>query len=182
MINIRTMRIDQPTLIRAITDVGAMSDSAKETLAAQIQHEQPHLFGSCLVQARLGVPMEKLAFLLHLLFVCYQAMKLTGISWPVISEDELDRQLQRFAGLVKFSDGLSSDLRTTSASQFAADHPEPELLAYVQVETSAWLARVEHEDADKYLLLAAWNLVNCIAYVPLPVAAVPATPPVSYQH
>ena len=43
--------------------------------------------------------------------------------------------------------------------------PEKDLLAYVQLETMNWLKRVVTEEADKYVILAVWNFVNCIAFV-----------------
>ncbi len=161
------MRITQPTLLRAIARVKSMDENEKGQLTAEIRRDQPHLFDSCLVQAQLGVPVEKIAFLLHLLFVCFQAMKESGLVWPVISEEEMDRQMNRFVGLVKLGEGLEDELKHKANQQYVDEHSEPELLAYIQVETSAWLERIEREDTDKFLLLAAWNLVNCIASVPL---------------
>lgn len=161
------MRISQATLLRAIARVKSMDEADKGQLSQEIQRDQPHLFDSCLVQAKLGVPVEKIAFLLHLLFVCFQAMKESGLLWPVISEDEMDRQMNRFVGLVKLGEGLEDELKQKANQQYVDEHSEPELFAYIQVETSAWLERIDREDTDKFLLLAAWNLVNCIASVPL---------------
>lgn len=31
-----------------------------------------------------------------------------------------------------------------------------------------WLTRIVPEESDKYVMLAIWNLVNCIAFVALP--------------
>lgn len=52
--------------------------------------------------------------------------------------------------------------------QYLADHPEKDLLAYVTAETSKWMTRIVAEESDKYVMLAIWNLVNCIAFVALP--------------
>jgi len=94
-------------------------------------------------------------------------MKGSGLTWPLISEDELERQMQRFVASVKFGDDLGKHLRDRWMRQYIEGHPEQELLAYVQVETANWLHRIVPEESDKYVLMAAWNFVNCIAFVPM---------------
>ncbi|TCG06706.1 hypothetical protein BZM27_24485 [Paraburkholderia steynii] len=47
-------------------------------------------------------------------------------------------------------------------------HPEKNLCAYVWSETANWLRRIVPEDSDRYVMLVVVNLVNCIAYVPMP--------------
>lgn len=64
------------------------------------------MFGTALVQQRLGVSFEKMAFLLGLLLVCFHAMKESGLASPLITEAELDRQLQRYTAIVSFSANL----------------------------------------------------------------------------
>jgi hypothetical protein len=142
-----------------------MDVKQKEQLADELFHTQPNLFGSFLVQARLGVSLKKMEFLLDLLYVCFQAMKESGLPWPLITEDDLDLQAKRFSAIATFGDDLSENLRNRSMQQYIEAHPEKELLAYVQVETANWLNRIVPEESDKYVMLAAWNLVNCIAFV-----------------
>ena len=100
-----------------------------------------------------------------MLFICFRAMKESALTWPVITEDELDPQSQRFVGIVNFGSDLGESLRNRSMQQYVEDHPEKELLAYVQMETMSWLQRVVPEETDKYVILAVWNFVNCIAFV-----------------
>lgn len=38
---------------------------------------------------------------------------------------------------------------------------------YMQDETANWLKRIVPEDYDKYVMLAWWNIMNCIAFVPM---------------
>ena len=144
-----------------------MDMKQKEQLADELFRAQPNLLGSFLVQKQLGVSVEKMDFLVDLLFTCFQAMKESGLTWPVITEDELDRQMRRFVASVKFGDGLDKSLRDQSMRQYIEDHPENELLAYVQAETSIWMNRIVPEETDKYVMMAAANFVNCIAFVPL---------------
>lgn len=144
-----------------------MSQQQKEHLADELFRTQPSLLGSVLVQPRLGVSLAKMEFLLDLLFVCFQAMKESGLSWPPISEDELDRQSQHFAAIATFGDGLGDALRQRSMQQYIESHPEKQLLAFVQMETMQWLKTIVAEESDKYVMIAAWNIVNCIAFVPM---------------
>jgi hypothetical protein len=160
-------RISHDAMVQAITQVRAMDSNQKEGLADEIFRIQPHLFGSFLVQSRLGVSLEKMEFLLNILCISFQAMKASGLAWPLITEDDLDRQSQRFVAIVKFGYDLSESLRHQSMQHYVADHPEKDLLAYVQLETANWLKRIAPEETDKYVLLAVWNIVNCVAYVPL---------------
>jgi len=70
------------------------------------------------------------------------------------------------------SSNIFETLDATIGERFASGHlaryPERELLTFVCGEVSAWLARLreteEQEESDKYVILAAANLVNCIAY------------------
>lgn len=158
-------RIPLTALLQAVAEVKAMDGKQKELLADELFHVQPHLFGSALVLARLGVSMDKVGFVLDLLFICFQAMKASGLAWPVITEDELDRQSRRLVATIKFGDDLGESLRNQSMQRYIEGHPEKTLLAYVQVETTNWLNRIVPDETDKYVMLAAWNLVNCIAFV-----------------
>ena len=144
-----------------------MDIKQKEQLADELFRAQPNLFGSFLVQKQLGVSAEKMDFLVDLLFTCFQAMKESGLTWPVITEDELDRQMRRFIASVKFGGDLDKSLRDQSMLQYIEHHPEKELLAYVQAQTAFWMNRIVAEETDKYVMMAAANFVNCIAFAPI---------------
>lgn len=161
-------RISRNAMVLAISKIRAMDAKQKEQLADEVFRAQPHLLGLFLVQTRLGVSLEKMEFLLGILLVSFQAMKESGLTWPVITEDDLDRQSGRFVAIAKFGDDLSKSLRNQSMLQYIEDHPEKELLAYVQMEAMNWLKRIVAEESDRYVMLAAWNIVNCIAFVSMP--------------
>lgn len=161
-------RISAAALARAIKAVQAMNAAQKEALADELFQTQPTLLGAVLVLPRMGVPMDRVEFALNLLFVCFQTMKESGLPWPRISEDELDRQAARYSGIVQFSEGMHRTQVHKAQQQFAADHPETALLAYASNETAGWLAGVAPLESDKYVLLSAMNVVNCIAHVPMP--------------
>lgn len=153
---------------RALIAIQALDLQQKERLADEIFRAQPKLLGSVIVLPQLGVALSKVDFAVEILFVCFLAMKESGLTWPVITEDDQDRQLQRFVAITRFGDDLNEDLRERSMQQYITDHPEKNLLAYVTAETSKWMARNTPEESDKYVMLAIWNLVNCIAFVALP--------------
>ena len=160
-------RISQQVMVRAISTIQSMNRVQKEQLADELFLRQPYLLGTVFVQPKFGVSLEKIEFLLNILFVCWQAMRESGLCWPLITEDDLDRESKRFSAISQFGLGLSKALQECSMQQYIEDHPEKQLLAYVQMETAKWLARIAPEESDKYVILASWQIVNCIAFVPL---------------
>lgn len=160
--------ISLDSLAIAIKHVRALNMKQKETMGDEIFRAQPNMLGSVLVQHQLGVSLVKIEFLLDILLVCFQAMKESGHAWPQISLDEQDRQIQLLTASVKFGDDLGNGIQQIGTKQYIDAHPEKNLLAYVITECVDWLKKVEPEETDKFVLLAAINLVNCIAVSSVP--------------
>jgi hypothetical protein len=164
-------RITVDNLAAAIRKVRGMSVKQKEALTAEIHLQQPHLLASCLVQSRLGVGQAAVEFLLNILLVCYQSMKETGLHWSVITEDEQERQMQRWIGAVQFSEHARASAADGTREQYINQHPEQPLLAFVLSETNQWLHEISERNAearsDKSVMMASMNLVNCIAGAPV---------------
>lgn len=146
----------------------------KEQLADELFRAQPRVFASFLVQQRLGVCLAKMDFLLDILLICFQAMKESGLPWPLITEDEQDARMGRLVATVQLGDDPRGGLRDRALQHYIETHPEHDLLAFVQVETANWLQCVVAEESDKFVVMAALNLVDCIAFVPLPAQTKPA--------
>ena len=73
--------------------------------------------------------------------------------------------MQRLTARARFNEGLSGDLANQVVQQFCDEHPERYLLAFVYGYLGDHdLLRVR-TDAEKFLLLAALNLVECLADV-----------------
>jgi len=161
-------RISSEVLIGAEARVRAMDLKQKEELADDLYREQPHVLASFLVQKRLGVSVVKMEFLIELMLICFQAMKDSGITWPLITEADQDLQLARWVGSLRTWELLSEDLRTQELKRYIDAHPEKVLFAYVHTEVARWLQRVAPEESDKYVALVAMNFVNCISFVALP--------------
>jgi len=168
-------RITIDNVAAAIRKVRAMGLKEKEALADEIHRCQPHILASCLVQSRLGVEPAAVEFLLNILLVCYQSMKESGLQWPVITEDEQERQMQRWIGAVQFSEHAAGAAADAARAQYASQHPEQPLLAFVLSETNQWLSEISRHhaeaDSDKFVMMASMNLVNCIAGAPVTSAA-----------
>ena len=164
-------RITIDNLAAAIGKVRVMSVKEKEALADEIYLHQPHLLASCLVQPRLGVEPAAVEFLLNILFVCYQSMKESGLRWSVITEEEQERQMQRWIGAVQFSEHAMGSAADGAREQYASQHPEQPLLAFVLSEANRWLRgiseRTAEAESDKFVMMASMNLVNCIAGAPI---------------
>ncbi len=163
-------RVSLDHLTAAINKVRAMTLTEKSSLIEEVHQQQPHLLASCLVQSQLGVTPEKLEFLLHVLLVCFQAMKESGRRWSVITEDLQEQQLQRVVGSILFSESSTDSLLASQArAQYLANHPESPLLTYLVNQCQSWLLELarNHQEAesDKFVMLAAVNIVNCIAHV-----------------
>lgn len=157
--------ITQAVMVQAAIEVNGMDPAQKVRLADEIFAQQPNLLASILALPRMGVGMTELEVPLHILFVTFQAMKHSGHVWPIISEDVQDRCMQRLTARARFNEGLPSDLANQVVQQFCDDHPERFLLAFVYGYLGDHdLLRVR-TDAEKFLLLATLNLVECLADV-----------------
>lgn len=132
---------------------------AKEKLADEIHRTQPNMLASVIVLDRFGVSMEKINFALHILFVCFTAMKISGFIWPLITESDQEHHLQRLAARIKFS----GDFSDAFIRQYIESHTEPALLSFVSTETKKWLEQIVPEDSDNFVILCIYNLMNCIA-------------------
>lgn len=157
--------ITQAVMVQADIDVRAMDLPQKVRLADEIFAQQPNLLASILALSRMGVGMVELEVPLHILFVTFQAMKRSGHVWPIVSEDVQDRCMQRLTARARFNEGLPNNLANQMVQQFCDEHPERYLLAFVYGYLGDHdLLRVR-TDPEKFLLLAALNLVECLADV-----------------
>ena len=87
------------------------------------------------------------------------------------TEEEQERQMQRWIGAVKFSEQAVGSTADSAREQYASQHPEQPLLAFVLSETNQWLRDISERNAaaesDKFVMMASMNLVNCIAGAPV---------------
>ena len=163
-------RISRSALFRAIKVVQEMTAEQKLGLADEIFLSQPNMLASVVVLRSLGVPAAKQAFALEMLFLCFQAMKESGLKWPLITEDEQENQMQRHTAILQFYGSLDKKAeQNSSAQQFIGSYPEQDLFAWVTTQSREWLLKSDPEESDKYVLQAILNLVNCLAFVTMPV-------------
>ena len=161
-------RVSERAVVNAVASVSTMGLLQKEALADELFRAQPNMFGSVLVLQRMDVSPEKMGFALNLLFICFQAMKEAGLTWPLITEAEQDKQMARYMAAVRFGEDLSPAQSERAMMQYLDAHPERPLLAYITTELAKWLGSVTPDESDKYVMLGCANLVNCIAFVPMP--------------
>lgn len=95
--------------------------------------------------------------------VMHLALKASDKRIETITEAEQERELQRLAASVRFSEGLKLPLVEESVSQYVGFQKEPWLLAYVVglLQDNGALS-MTNEDS-KYLILSVLNLVACVA-------------------
>lgn len=154
--------LSQAQVAQAVVAVERLS-APERVLADEIYLRQPNLLASVLVLARMGVSLQQLEVSIHLLLVAYQAIKASGLDWPLITEDVQERCLQRLNGGIRFDEGLSPELMRQAAQQRVDDHAQRYLLSFVHGYLRDRDLLAVRSDAEKYLLLAAFNLVECIA-------------------
>ena len=164
------MRIAQAHVAEAMRAVERMDTQQQVRLGDEIFAHQPNLLGSIVVLRRMGASDTQIGIALHVLFVAWLAMKASGHRWPVISEDDQDLCLQRLTARVRFAEGLPPELRQQAAAQHISEHAEPQLLAFAYGHLRERGVLGARGEAEKYVLLAALTLVECIASSALPAA------------
>lgn len=155
--------ISSRNLVDAVLRVERMSFEDRVQLADEVHAGQPNLFFSVLALQRFGTTLAQLEVVLNILLVFHVAMKNSGASWPVIAEDVQERCLRRISGRVRFIEGLTPQQQTQATSDAVGDHPEQQLLAYVYGKFKENSLLGIETEAEKMLMLAALNLVECIA-------------------
>ena len=163
--------ITQAVMVQADIDVNGMSQAQKVRLADEIFAQQPNLLASVLALSRMGVGMVELEVPLHILLVTFQAMKRSGHTWPIVSEAVQETCMQRLTARARFNEGLPGDLVNKVVQQFCDEHPERYLLAFVYGYLGEHDLLHVRTDAEKFLLLAALNLVECVAIVGAPTSS-----------
>jgi len=157
--------ITQSVMVQADIDVNRMSHAQKVALADEIFLQQPNLLASILVLQRMGVGMAQLEVPLHILLVTFQAMKLSGRAWPIVTEDIQEGCMQRLTARARFNEGVPADLANKVVQQFCDEHPERYLLAFVYGYLADHDLLAVRTDPEKFLMLGALNLVECVAFV-----------------
>ena len=150
-------------LADAVLRVQRMTFNERTRLADEIQDRQPNLFFSVLALRRYGASAEQIEVVLNLLFVFYEAMRISGRVWPVISEEVQEQCLRRISARMRFIEGLTPQQQAQVTADAVASHSEQQLLAYVfGTFQEHGLLGVEN-DTQKMLIFAALNLAECIA-------------------
>jgi hypothetical protein len=157
--------ITQSVMVQAAIEVNRMGQAQKVALADEIFAQQPNLLASILALPRMGVDMVQLEVPLHILFVTFRAMKLCGRSWPLVTEDIQEGCLQRLTARARFNEGLPEDLVNKVVQQFCDEHAERYLLAFVYGYLGDHDLMKVRTEAEKFLMLAVLNLVECVAFV-----------------
>lgn len=157
--------INQSVMVQATIDVNCMSAAQKVDLAGDIYARQPNLLASILVLPRFRVSPLQLEVPIHVLMVTFLAMKRCGQDLPLITEDVQETCLQRLTATMKFTEGMPQILIDQMITEFCGNHREPYLLAFVYSYLGKHDLLSVRTDAEKFLLLAMFNLVECVAFV-----------------
>ena len=156
-------KINRTVLKRSIKKIQKMSLKDKEAIIDEIYLEQPNLLASVLVLKQMGSSLEDMEVLINILLVTHLALKDACIKLLKITENDQDREMARFVGHVKFTEGLSSASETQAMQDYINSHEEQLLLAHAYNEMSNAGFTELRSEAAKYLILAGVNIVNCIS-------------------
>jgi hypothetical protein len=155
--------ISSQTLVDAVLRFERMSFNERNQLAEEIHAQQPNLLYSVLVLQRFGATLEQMEVVLKLLLVFHIAMTMSGTVWPVISEDVQERGLKRIGARARFIEGLTPLQQQQATADTIADHTEQQILAYAFGKLTEHGLNAVKTEAEKMIMLAAINLVECIA-------------------
>ncbi len=155
--------ISIPILADAVCRVEKMSVDERVRLADEVHERQRNIFYSVLVLKRYGATLEQIKVVLNLLLVCYQAMQLSGKSWPLISEEVQECCLIRITARMRFTEGLTPSQRIQAVHDSLANHPELNLLTHVMGKFQEYGYLGIETETHKMMMLAALNLVECVA-------------------
>lgn len=159
-----TAHVITPVVLKkAVFALDRMSDAQREQLADEIYLKQPNLLGSVVVQYHMGASMAQVEALLSMLLVAYQAMKVSARYWPLISDATQDICLRRLTDNLLSIEGRDPAARQRAINLHIEQHKEPYLLAFIYSQLRLHDMMVIRTDAEKYLVLAALNMVECIA-------------------
>jgi hypothetical protein len=161
-------RIAPAHVVEAVRAVGRLNGSAQVQLGEEIFAHQPHLLGCVLALRHMGASDAQIGIALHVLFVAWWAMKASGHRWPVISQDDQDLCLQRLIARLRFVEGLPPKRLRQAVKQHIHEHTEPQLLAFAYGHLRESGVLGARNEAEKYVLLAALNIVECIAFAGRP--------------
>lgn len=154
--------ITNELIVGAAIDVERMTLHEREHLADEIHARQPNLFYSVIVLHRFGATLAQIEVVLNVLLVFYVAMKSSGKTWPVITEDDQDRCLKRIVGRMRFIEDLTSAQQTQAVTDVTMNHPEQPMLAYAMGTLREHDLLVITSNAQEKLMLVVLNLIDCI--------------------
>lgn len=152
-----------PQLGDAFIRFESMTLAERERVADEVHAQQPNLLYSVLLLPRYGVTLQQVEVVLNVLLVFFVAIRDGRAAWLPVSDDLQERCLARVCARARFLEGLTPAQQTQATTEALADHPQKVLLAYVFGKLGEHDLLGVKTEPEKMLLLAALNLVECIA-------------------
>lgn len=156
-------KIQPQHLTHAIRIVDRMTISEKSSIVDALYIEQPILLASVAALSKMGTSLEKLDVLVNLLLIIFEAMRASGKVWAVIDEDTQERCLARVVARIKFTEGLPEATTLVAIKKASEQMAEPHLFGFVVLRLMEHGVFKVQTDADKYFVMAALNLVECLS-------------------
>ena len=144
--------------------IQSMSPAEKEALCDDIFKHQPNLLGHVLVLSKLGVPMEKVDRVLHVLLVLYDLFtRATPGELTQVTVDELEHIGDNHWALLRLMESEEPAEARRLCRLAAKSHPEVNAFAYAIGEMlESGIADMTKKE-DEFCVRAVRNLVDAFA-------------------
>lgn len=157
-------RLTEEHVAKAMIQVERMSLEEKVRLSDEIHETQPNLLASVLSLHKTELSPADRELVFELLLACYEAMRAEGGPWPLITEDTQLVCLRRVVARLKATEGLLPATKDLVTKEQVETFPEKPLLAYVVHTLQQRGGEGMTDEAARYFVLCALNLVESITW------------------
>jgi hypothetical protein len=157
-------RLTEKHMAKAIANVAQMSLEKKVRLADKIHKNQPNLLSSVVTLHDSGISLVDHELLFQILLTCYEAMRVEGGTWPLITEDIQLMTLRRVVARLKATQGLLPATKELVMKEQTESFPEKPLLAFVVYTIQQRGAEGMSDEVWRSFGLCALNLVESITW------------------
>lgn len=153
-------------VVFSVRRIRVMSKAERTLLCDEVYNRQPALLAHVLVLSRLGVPMEKVDRVLHILLILYDLFSRTSpAGLPPVSEETLERVNANQLALLKLMNTEERSEARRLCRLSVESHPEINVLAFIIGDLGDAGITDMSKREDEYCVRAARNLLDAIVQV-----------------
>ena len=162
---VNTSPVPLTDVVASVRRVQEMSKADRLLLCDEIYKRQPALLAHVLVLHRLGVCMQKIDRMVHILLVVYDLFSRSSPTvLPPVSEDILERVNANQLALLKLLQREDRNEFNRMCKLSVSSHPEINALAFILGDLrDAGIADM-HQKEDEYCVRTARNILDAIIW------------------